>query len=106
MNKPYNKQTGRWIKKFTDEHIIEAVADCNGMMIGDIAKHLGAKPHSIVKHLNRLANDGVLEYRLVANGTRRLWYVVDNGCFKQFDPTSVQCKCCNVAVECYEASER
>lgn len=25
--------------------------------------------------------------------------------FKQFDSNSSKCKCCNIAVECYEASQ-
>lgn len=127
-------QKGHRMSNLTDEQLIDAVEACEDKSASDIAHHMGYDRSTISRHLKQLERDEMVTHRDVrgAGGMLALWSLTGKKrcskcnefleytgtewacptcehykfepCTKEFDCDSEECKRCNIAVECYEAS--
>lgn len=126
-------RNGHRKSNLTDEQLIKAVEECHDKSASDIAHHMGGYDRSTIsRHLKQLERDGLVTHRDVrgAGGMLALWSLTGKKrcvecdefleytgvewacptcehykfCTNEFDVESEECKRCNIAVECYEAS--
>lgn len=101
-NKFTHNEKGYRNPYITEEQILKAVGDNPDQGTYEYAQALGETSQIAHRALVRAEKKGLIERRLVCRNMP-LWSLVD-GCFKEWDSESVQCRCCNIAVECCEAS--
>lgn len=92
-----------------EDHLLRAVKHLNkkkrgDVCTGDVAEYLGYHASGVLLQLRKLELKGVLKVRYIQGGRLPLWSVKE-ACFKNFNTESEKCKCCQSAVECFEASQ-
>lgn len=126
----HNKK-GPWQPYITEEQILKAVGDNPDQGTYEYAQMLKETSQIALRALERAEKRGLIQRRIVCRnmplwdltGKKRCakcdafleytgteWACIKcehykfEPCTKEFDGESTECKCCNIAVECYEAS--
>ena len=74
QTRPHNPTNGRFEKQITEEELLLAVAECNGLGTGDIANHMGFEISGVRRAL-RLAEGKNMVRQTFINKRVSVWWV-------------------------------